>query len=86
MQRLDIYNSSDSFRAKNEEGYSLYVYYDDDDKEYSISLHEPEKETTNEPTETNENKTKDNKIFIKLFFINTFLFLKFLFVIIIGKN
>ena len=58
---LDIYNSSDSFRAKNEEGYSLYVYYDDDDKEYSISLHEPEKETTNEPTETNENKTKDNK-------------------------
>ena len=45
---LDIYNSSDSFSAKNEEGYSLYVYYDDDNKEYSISLHEPEKETTNE--------------------------------------
>ena len=40
---LDIYNSSDSFIAKNEEGYSLYIYYNDDDKGYSISLHEPEK-------------------------------------------
>lgn len=57
---LDIYNSSDSFRAKNEEGYSLYVYYDDDDKEYSISLHEPEKETTNESTQTNSDGLRTN--------------------------
>lgn len=56
---IDSYNSSDSFRAKNEDGYSLYVYYDDRDKEYSISLHEPEKETTNEPTKETENKTEN---------------------------
>ena len=58
---IDIYNSSDSFRAKNEEGYSLYLSYDDDDKEYSISLREPEKETNNESIETNEEQTNDNK-------------------------
>lgn len=57
---LDIYNSSDSFSAKNEEGYSIYVYYNNDDKEYSISLHEPEKETANESKETNDNKTETN--------------------------
>ena len=57
---LDIHNSSDSFSAKNEEGYSLYIYYNDDDKKYSISLHEPEKETTNESKETKDNKTETN--------------------------
>ena len=45
---LDIYNSSNSFSAKNEEGYSLYIYYNDDDKGYSISLHEPEKKAANQ--------------------------------------
>lgn len=59
--KVDIYNSSDSFRAKNEEGYSLYLYYDDDDKEYSISLREPDKENTDESTEKDENKASDNK-------------------------
>lgn len=57
---LDIYNSSDSFSAKNEEGYSLYVDYYDDDKEYSIRLDEPERETINESIETNDNKTETN--------------------------
>lgn len=57
---VDIHNSSNSFSAKNEEGYSLYLYYSDNDNEYSISLREPEKETTNESTETNEDNTEIN--------------------------
>ncbi len=40
---VDIINSSDSFSAKNEEGYSLYLRYDRENKEYSITLHEPSK-------------------------------------------
>ena len=47
---VDISNSSTSFGAKNEEGYSLYLFYDEDDKEYSISLNEPKEETTKEET------------------------------------
>lgn len=45
---VDIYNSSSSFRAKNKEGYSLYLFYDEDDKEYSISLSAPKEESTSE--------------------------------------
>ena len=45
---VDIYNSSSSFSAKNKEGYSLYLFYDEDDKEYSISLSAPKEESTSE--------------------------------------
>ena len=41
---VDIDNSSYSFSAKNEEGYSLRLYFDEEDKEYSISLEGPEED------------------------------------------
>ena len=57
---VDISNSSTSFSAKNEEGYSLHLYYDEDDKEYSISLSEPKKdeiiEESKEETKPDEKK------------------------------
>jgi hypothetical protein len=58
---VDISNSSTSFSAKNEEGYSLYLYYDEDDKEYSISLREPEKESTSEENKEESKTTETPK-------------------------
>ena len=43
-------NNTSSFSAKNEEGYSLHLYYDENDKKYSISLSKPKKESTSEET------------------------------------
>ena len=58
---VDISNSSTSFSAKNEEGYSLYLYYDENDKEYSISLSEPKKESTSEETKEESKPTETPK-------------------------
>lgn len=58
---VDVYNSSTSFSAKNEEGYSLHLYYDEDDKEYSISLSEPEKKSASEETKEESKPTETPK-------------------------
>lgn len=57
---VDTYNSSDSFSAKNEEGYSLHIYYDEKDKEYTITLSKPSEETPDKSTETNKGTTNSN--------------------------
>ena len=56
---VDISNSSTSFSAENEEGYSLYLYYDEDDKEYNISLSKPEKESISEETKKEDQSKTD---------------------------
>lgn len=56
---VDISNSSTSFSAENEEGYSLYLYYDEDDKEYNISLSKPEKESISEETQKEDPSKTD---------------------------
>ena len=55
---VDISNSSNSFSAKNGEGYSLHLFYDDDDKEYSISLTEAKGESVKEETKEESNPQK----------------------------
>ena len=56
---VDIYNSSNAFGAKNEEGYSLNLYYSSSDKKYSITLNEPNTDTNDETT--NEEAKEDTK-------------------------
>ena len=58
---VDISNSSNSFSAKNEEGYSLQLYYDENDKEYSINLSEPKKESTSDETKEESKTTTTTK-------------------------
>ena len=58
---VDISNSSTSFSAKNEEGYSLHLYYDENDKEYSINLSEPKKESTSDETKEESKTTTTTK-------------------------
>jgi len=58
---VDTSNTSNSFNAENEEGYYLHLYYDEDDKEYSISLREPNKEENKEEDKPKESEKEENK-------------------------
>jgi DNA-directed RNA polymerase subunit RPC12/RpoP len=58
---VDISNSSTSFSATNEEGYYLRLYYDENDKEYSINLSEPKKESTSDETKEESKTTTTTK-------------------------
>lgn len=58
---VDIYNSSSSFSAKNEEGYSLNLYFYEDDKKYSITLNAPEENETTEDESTEDEPEEESK-------------------------
>lgn len=58
---IDINNYSNSFSAKNDEGYDLFLNYNEDDEKYSISLSKYNNEQSNESTDSNKNDNDDNK-------------------------
>lgn len=51
---LDYYSSENSYEANNADGYSLWLYYDEEDQIMSISIYEPEDEVSSATDETEE--------------------------------